>query len=67
MTIDELMDLDPLELSTQNIEDIITYHRKQRQMYELGVKPKKGASEEVTLDLAKLGLAKPAPVVKRRI
>lgn len=67
--IDDLMDLDPLLLSDQNIDTIIAYQRKQRAMVESGVKPKRPTGPKVTLDLAKLGLAKvlDAPTVKRRV
>lgn len=42
--IDALMQLDPLGLSAQNLDEIIAYQRKARQSFESGVKPKKGDS-----------------------
>jgi hypothetical protein len=62
--IDLLMSLDPLELSAQNIDDIILYNRKQRLAYQSGVKPKKGSSEPINLEA--LGLVKKGPEIKKR-
>jgi len=62
--IDTLMDLDPLELSSQDIDRIIEYQRKARANFEAGVKPKKG--EAVKIDLVKLGLVKAPEPFKRR-
>lgn len=67
--IDYLMNLDPLELSDQQIDKIIAYQRKQRQQFELGVKPKKekGPAPDLTTILSALVPAAPEkPVVKRR-
>lgn len=61
--IDELMRLDPLELSAQNIDDIILYHRKARLMFDAGIKPKRGTSTPI--DLGKIGLVK-KPEIKKR-
>ena len=68
--LDELMSKDPLELSAQDIDDIIAYQRKFRAQREGGVKPKKGASDapKAKLDLAALGLIKkPEPMIRRKI
>lgn len=67
--IDELMDLDPLSLSSQNIDDIIAYHRNRRADLEAGHKPKKEIGPKIKLDLERLGLKKPSTVepVKRRV
>lgn len=68
--IDELMSLDPLEMSARNIDDIIAYHRRNRANAEAGIKPKKETGPKMTLDLAALGLSKPvatAPPMKRRV
>ncbi len=69
-TLDELMSLDPLELSAQDIDAIIAYQRKARASYESGVRPKKGgpplAAPEVKEKLALLGLVPKAPTIKRR-
>lgn len=62
--LDWLMSLDPLELSAQNIDQVIAYHRRNRAMVDAGVKPKKNEGPKV--DLAKIGLAAPPKEVKRR-
>ena len=62
--LDWLMSMDPLELSARNIDDVIAYHRRNRQLVDAGVKPKKNEGPKV--DLQKIGLAKPPQVVKRR-
>jgi hypothetical protein len=49
-TIDQLMELDPLELSDQNIEEIIEYQRKMQANFELGIKPKKPDGPKLSLD-----------------
>ena len=64
--IDTLMALDPLELSAQDIDSIIAYHRKGRALFESGVKPKR--SGEAAPSLAEIGLAqKPAPLKRRKL
>ena len=68
--LDELMSKDPLELSSQDIDEIIAYQRKMRAQREGGVKPKKGSSDapKAKLDLAALGLIKkPEPMIRRKI
>lgn len=68
--LDELMDRDPLNLSAQDIDDIIAYHRKQRARRAAGEKPLKNtAGPKVDLTKIVKGLSpKPAtPVVTRRI
>lgn len=62
--IDLLMSLDPLELSAQNIDEIILYQRKQRLAYQSGAKPRKASSEPI--DLEALGLIAKAEPLKRR-
>jgi hypothetical protein len=62
--IDELMQRDPLELSSQDIDAIIAYQRKARAAHDSGVKPKRGSS--VPLDLTALGLVKKEPAIRRR-
>jgi hypothetical protein len=62
--LDWLMSLDPLELSAQNIDQVIAFHRRNRAMVDAGVKPKKNEGPKV--DLAKIGLAAPVKEVKRR-
>jgi len=65
--IDFLMSLDPLELSKQDIDIIIAYHRNQRALREKGVKPKKDKGPSSPLDLVALGLKPAAPKINRRI
>ena len=63
--IDRLMSLDPLELSAQDIDEIIAYQRKARAAFDSGVKPKRGSSSPPPT-LAALGLVKEAPKMKKR-
>lgn len=68
--IDILMDLDPLELSSVNIEQIISYHRANRAKSESGIKPSKESGPKVSLDSVLGSLVKKAPPVaqvKRRV
>jgi hypothetical protein len=65
--IDSLMSLDPLELSKQDIDHIILYHRNQRALREKGVKPKKDKGPTQALDLVALGLKPAAPKINRRV
>lgn len=65
--IDDLMDLDPLLLTPENVDAIVEYHRRNRANLESGIKPKKETGPKVELDLVKLNLAAPAQVVRRRI
>lgn len=69
--IDDLMNLDPLELSSQDIDKIIAYQRKQKQNFELGIKPKKEKGASVSLDnvLSALKVQAPtdAPKIIRRV
>lgn len=60
--------LDPLDLTEQNLDEIIEYIRGQRTRYQLdGKKPKKH-EEGKKLDLAKLGLVSQSkPMTRRRI
>lgn len=63
-TIAELMSKDPLELSAQDIDQLIAYQRKARSSAESGVKVKK-ADEGPKIDLVALGLIQ-NPTIKRR-
>lgn len=64
--LDWLMALDPLELSAQNIDEIIDAHRQARANYASGGKAKRLASPE-HIDLAAIGLgSKPSAPIKRR-
>ena len=60
--IDQLMDLDPLELSSKDKDGIIAYYRKQRGAFESGVKPKKSGE---AINIVELGLVKPAASMRR--
>ena len=62
--LDDLMNLDPLELSEQDIDDIITYQRKARGDYDDGKPSKKADGPKV--DLVALGLVKAPEKINRR-
>src|SRR5262249_36322329 len=68
--LDELISRDPLDLSAQNVDDIVAYQRQQRvRKAEAGAKGKRAATTERAdtkpIDLAALGLIKPkAQMVK---
>ena len=77
-SIDELMDKvqnDPLGLSNQDIDDLIAYERKQRGLFDSGVKPKKENGEKKELNVAgilagitgKQAEEPPKPRIVRRI
>ena len=61
--IDRLMSLDPLNLSAQDLDQIIAWNRQALQAYESGAKPKK---DYTPIDLVALGLIKKIPPIKRR-
>ena len=66
--LDTLMNLDPLELSAQNIDKIIDYQRQARAHYEAGGKALKPTTDKMPKgDLAKsLGIGpKPVTLVRR--
>lgn len=69
--IDELMILDPLELTETDVAKIIQFHRNNRAAHAAGEKPKKAdAGPKMALSLESLGLALPkvaGPAVKRRV
>lgn len=70
--IDLLMDLDPLELTTENIDQIIAHHRQRRAEREAGGgKAKRESGPKLSLTGLIQGMTKSAPkaepVVKRRI
>jgi hypothetical protein len=73
-TIDDLMDLDPLEMTDDHIDGVIAYHRQNRMNLEQGIKPKKAQGPSVSLDSVINALAVKAtgelpekPVMKRRV
>lgn len=75
-SLDQLMDLDPLELTKENLDSIIAFHRKKRAEREAagprtrGKATKDTGASSALADLVK-SMAKAAPpagpVVKRRI
>lgn len=72
--IDTLMDLDPLELSTVNVDQVIAYHRQRRAEREAGKGKRATKDSGPKLQLTGLieGMVKAAPkpagvIVKRRI
>jgi hypothetical protein len=70
-TVDELMELDPLDLTAENIDAIIAYHRKARASASLGGKAKRdtaGPKVDISAVLQALG-GTPAPAasaIRRR-
>lgn len=69
-TLDELMDLDPLSLTADNIDQIIAHHRKARANAASGVKAKRDTGPKLDITEAMsaiLGTPKPSvPTVRRR-
>jgi len=68
-TIDALMDLDPLSLTSENIESIIAYHRKARANAASGTKAKKDTGPKVDISSVMAGLTgatEVKPIVRRR-
>ena len=66
--LDRLMALDPLELSSQDIDTIISLQRKARQNFEAGVKPKKETGPKQDLsELLKMSAPKVADIPRRKI
>lgn len=61
--IDIIMNMPPEELlgNKPALMELIAYHRKQREQYDAGVKPKKDVGE-VSLTLEALGMKKPKDV-----
>lgn len=66
--IDILMSEDPLNLTKEDIDSIITFHRQRRHDFEGGVKPKPERNKpQVKISLQDLGLLPPPEPIKRRI
>lgn len=66
--IDTLMDLDPLEMTVEDIQSVIAYHRRNRAALVEGHRPKKETGPAPQkVDLADLGLKKPDEFVRRRL
>lgn len=51
-TLDALMDLDPLDLSDQQIDEVVKFLRQQRMMVQHGVTPKKAKKAGEITDLS---------------
>lgn len=62
--IDALMDLDPLSLTAENIDEIIAYHRKARAG---GPKPKKDSGPKLDISALVQGMTESAPSVAGKI
>lgn len=69
--LDTIMSLDPLDLTTEDIDAIILYHRNRRAKLAEGGKsarPKKDKGPSVEIDLVKLGLKKlDQPLARRKL
>lgn len=69
-TVDALMDLDPLQLTQEDISSIIAYHRKARANATSGGKAKRDTGPKIDISevMAKLAepLAQAAGIVRRR-
>lgn len=70
--LDDLMNLDPLDMTSEDIAGIIQYHRNARARMESGVKgskPTKESGPKVSLGSVLDKLVKPKPIVtvKRRV
>lgn len=66
--LNDLMDKDPLELSSQDIDAIIAYHRNHRANLAAGIKTKKDTGPKVSLgSVLDHLLVKPTLGLKRRV
>lgn len=68
--IDDLMSRDPLNLTNQDLDKLIEYHREQRRRRASGERPRKPS--EPTADISQIAKAiiqqsKPATNLRRRI
>lgn len=55
-TVDALMDLDPLSLTSDNIDSIIAYHRKNRANAAAGIKPKREQGPKIDISALLQGM-----------
>jgi hypothetical protein len=60
--LDELMNKDPLDLTQEDLQAIVNYHRRQRMIIAKGSK----AETKPTIDLETLGLIPKQPSINRR-
>lgn len=66
--LNDLMDKDPLQLSKQDIDAIIAYHRQHKLNIQAGMKTKKDTGPKITLGSVLDHLIKPKTLdVKRRV
>lgn len=67
--IDLLMTLDPLDLKKDDVDKLVAYQRRMRQLHEAGVKPEKQALDTVkgSALLDKLKMVKPTAPIQRRV
>lgn len=65
--IDLLMTLDPLDLTTEDVDKLVAYERRMRALYESGQKPEKQSLESIkgSALLDKLKMVKPVKVERR--
>jgi hypothetical protein len=64
--VDRLMDEDPLNLSAQDIDEIIKYQRKMKANFEAGVKAPKGEGPKIDVAALLGKVAGGEPKVTRR-
>jgi hypothetical protein len=62
--LDELMNKDPLDLTQEDLQAIVNYHRRQRMIIAKGGKVTTEAKP--TIDLETLGLIPKQPSINRR-
>lgn len=65
--INRIMDEDPLNLSAQDIDQIIAYHRRLRSDFEAGIKPKKAEVDGIKkLDIGAIMKARASGVLPEK-
>ena len=68
--VDDLMALDPIDLTRDDVDKIVHHYRTRRVHFEHGVKPKKEQKSSVSLEGVMKALKVQAPTqpsIKRRI
>lgn len=65
--LDRIMNEDPLNLTKEDLDALIAYHRKARANFELGTKSKakKETGPQQTINLESLGLVPKPPPMRR--
>lgn len=63
MSLDELNELDPADLTAKHIDQLILFYRKQRVYSEAGIRPKKekAPTKDIGKALGDMLVAPPAP------